>query len=270
MGVSGDEFFGDPGQQALQRRADAIWTLLEDDARYCCHGRAVGLADATAENIETQVALAKLQGASSVEGLTGAEAGARRNALERAGLKTDQFVAWHGGAGALAAAEEVIRSRPFPSDLEVVSVDGDTTGEDMAQLDALTGSCGVLLPMGAFMRGLRRPAVCLFARDSAGRIVASTAAVAQFHPDSSKASLAWWGMLATDASRRGQGIALYLGALSMRAMRDRFGYAHFFTGIREGNTASERLCGQLGLAASDSIVLIAIAPELFASGRVTK
>ena len=77
-------------------------------------------------------------------------------------------------------------------------------------------------------------------------------------------------MLATDKARRGQGIALLLGAHSMLAMRDRFGYGHFFTGIREGNTPSKRLCGKLGLTASDTVVMIAIAPELFASGRVTK
>jgi len=265
-----DEFFGEPSQQALQRRADAIWTLLKDDPRFCCHGRAVGLAWATAENIDTQIALARLQGASSVEGLPKAEALARQHALESAGLRTDLYIAWHGSDAALTAAEQVIRSTPLPPDLEIVAVDHETSADDMAQLDALTRSCDVLLPMGAFMRGHRRPAVCLFARDSAGRIVGSTSAVAQFHPDHPKAGLAWWGMLATDQARRGQGIALSLGARSMLEMRTRFGLERFFTGIREGNAASERLCGKIGLTASDSLVMIAIAPELFASGRVTK
>ncbi|WP_425101508.1 N-acetyltransferase family protein [Tropicibacter sp. S64] len=264
------EYFGAPEQQALQQRADHVWTLLKDDPRFCCHGRAVGLAEASAETIETQVALAKLQGACSVEGVPKALAGTRHAALAGAGLKTDQFDVWCGDGGALSAAEEVIRSIAWPSDLEIVSVDGSTSGEDMAQLDALTQSCGVLLPMGAFMRGHRRPAVCLFARDSAGRIVGSTAAVAQFHPGSPKAGTVWWGMLATDEARRGQGIAVLLGAHSMLAMRDRFGYEQVFTGIREGNTPSERLCGKLGLSPSDTVVIIAIAPELFASGRVTK
>ena len=264
-----DQFFGEPEQQALQRRADHLWTLLKDDLRFCCHGRAVGLAEPTEANVDTQIALAMLQGAAPVEGLPRPEAPARREALERAGLKTDQFVNWNGGIQALAAAEDVIRSMSLPSDLEVVSVDGDTAGDDLAQLDALTQSCGVLLPLGAFMRGHRRPAVCLYARDSAGRIVGSTSSVAQFHPDHPNAGLVWWGMLATAEARRGQGIALLLGALSMRAMRDRFGYQRFFTGIREGNTASERLCGKLGLSPSDTVVMIAIAPDLFASGRVT-
>ena len=149
-----DEFFGEPAQQALQRRSDYLWTLLKDDPRFCCHGRAIGLAEATEQNIGDQIALAKLQGAASVEGVPKACAKTRQEALASAGLKTDQFDVWYGDAGALSAAEELIRSTPLPSDLAVVSVDGDTACEDMAQLDALTQSCGVLLPMGAFMRGV--------------------------------------------------------------------------------------------------------------------
>jgi hypothetical protein len=44
----------------------------------------------------------------------------------------------------------------------------------------------------------------------------------------------------------------------------------FFTGIREGNAPSERLCTKLGLEATDRTIIISIAPEVFAAGSVTK
>ncbi len=264
------EFFGQPFQQGLQRRADLVWTLLKDDPAYSCHGRAVALAEATEDNVNAQVALAKLQGVCAVEGVPSASVKARSDALEENGLNVDQYVNWRGSQEALVAAEKVIRTRPLSEDLRIVSVDSQTSPEDLEKLDALTQSCDVLLPMGAFIRGERRPGVCLFAQDRQGNVVGATAAVAQFHPEHPKAGLVWWGMLATDKARRGEGIALILGAHSMRAMQDRFGYGQFFTGIREGNAPSEALCRKLGMTPSENVDLIAINPSAFSAGRLTK
>ena len=77
-------------------------------------------------------------------------------------------------------------------------------------------------------------------------------------------------MLATDDSRRGEGIALVLGAMAMLRMNEAFGYTDCFTGIRAGNAPSEALCAKLGLSPSDTLVLIAIDPAMLAGGRVTK
>lgn len=265
-----NEFFGPSQQQELQRRADLVWALLKDDPSYACHGRAVALANATDENIDAQIALARLQGVGAVEGVSLDAAPTRREALEKRGMNIDQFVVWRGGPEALAAADDIARSRSLASDLEIVSVDEQTSFEDLSKLDALTQSCGVLLPMGAFIRGYRRPSVCLFALDKNGNVVGATASIAQFHHDHPKGDRVWWGMLATDNARRGEGIALIMGAHSMLAMREHYGYKIFFTGIREGNAPSEELCRKLGLTPTKSVVMIAIDPKVFSAGRVTK
>ena len=262
-----EEVFGAPPLQAVQRRAAALWTLVEGDPRWSCHGRAVGLADPG--TVAEQAALARLQGVGPAEGVPLAGIPARRAALEAEGLRTDAFRDWRGGDAAATAAEAAIAARPLPADLALVSVDAETPGEALAALDALTAACGVLLPMGAFLRGLRRPAVCLVARDREGRAVAASAAVAQFHPDHPRGGEAWWGMLATDSGRRREGLALALGARSLLAMRARHGIARVFTGIREGNAASERVCTALGLAPSEAGVVIAIDPAAFEGDRLT-
>lgn len=265
-----EEYFGTPAQQGLQRRAAAMWTLLGDDPAYCCHGRAVGVTDAAPETMAQQVALARLQGVSSCEGVAEQDAPARRAALEAAGLKLDEYVSWTGGAEAIRTARDVLASRSLPAGLSIGQVDADTPAEVMQQLDRVTASCEVLLPMGQFMRGIARPAVCVYAQTDDGEVVATSAAVAQFHPDSPRGKEFWWGMLATDDRFRGQGLAILLGAESMVRMVDGYGMTGFFTGIRTGNAPSERLCTKLGLQATNKVVIISIAPEVFAQGSVTK
>lgn len=265
-----EEYFGAPAQQGLQRRAAAMWALLGDDPAYCCHGRAVGVTDPAPDTLAQQIALARLQGVASCEGVSAGEAPARRAALEAAGLKLDEYVSWTGGPEAIQAAREVLASRSLPAGLTIGQVDADTPAEVMAQLDRVTASCEVLLPMGQFLRGMARPAVCVYAQTDAGEVVATSAAVAQFHPASGRGGEFWWGMLATDDRFRGQGLALLLGAESMVRMVDGHGMTGFFTGIRSGNAPSERLCTKLGLQATDKAVIISIAPEVFAAGSVTK
>lgn len=265
-----DEYFGSPAQQGLQRRAAAMWALLGDDPAYCCHGRAVGVTDSSPDSLAQQISLARLQGVSSCEGVSQGDVAARRAALEAAGLSLDAYVSWTGGDEAVRGARGVLASRSLPEGLTIGQVDADTPAEVMAQLDRVTASCEVLLPMGQFMRGIARPAVCVYAQTDAGEVVATSAAVAQFHPDSPRGKDFWWGMLATDDRYRGQGLALVLGAESMLRMVDGHGMTGFFTGIREGNAPSERLCTKLGLEATDRTIIISIAPEVFAAGSVTK
>jgi hypothetical protein len=55
-------YFGSSDNQRIQRNAEAIWELIKDDPRYCCHGRAVSLSEGFEENIQLQASLALLQG----------------------------------------------------------------------------------------------------------------------------------------------------------------------------------------------------------------
>lgn len=264
------EFFGNDDQRAMQRNAVNLWALLRDDPRFCCYGRPVSVDWDPQNSLQLQIALARLQGASSCTVVPAEQHQAFTDGLEAAGLTTDWFENWSGAESALASARQVLARRSLPDDLELVFVNRDTPPDDLRALAQLTEDCGVLLPMGRFIRGLERPAVCLFVRDRSGRPVCSSAAVDLFHPASDNAGLAWWGMLATDADRRGQGLAQLMGAHSILAMNDRFGTTRFFTGIRADNAPSKALCTKLGLTRSDSNVIVGMDPEAFGSGRVTK
>ena len=270
MNNSSQEYFGSEAQQGLQWRAEKIWHLTKQDPRFSCHGRAVALAEYTNDNLSTQLALARLQGVCPIEGVDRASAKIRKSELEVEGLFADEYVSWTSGQEAFDAARSILRDRSLPDDLSVEETDTATSLEDLQKLDALTEKCDVLLPMGSFLRGQQKPSVFLYAKDPKGHVVGASAAVAQFHPDHLKCSKVWWGMLATDESRRGEGIALLLGAMALRTINQKFGYTACFTGIREGNKPSEALCAKLALSPSANVDLIAIYPPTFSGGQLTK
>lgn len=264
------EYFGNTDQQRLQMRAHDLWKLLKDLPDYACHGRVVGMANYPQHNLDQHIALARLQGVGPVDGMPRDHLAARSAALESVGLLTDVYDHWEGSAATFEAASEILATRALPADLVVCAVDPDTTMDDLSGLDSLTQSCDVLLPMGAFLRGFERPSVCLYAKDRKGRVVGAAAAVAQFHAANRKKGMVWWGMLSTDPDRRGQGIALVLGAMVLRDVQQDLGYSACFTGIRSGNQPSEALCSKLALSRTDTVDLLAINPGSFGGGQMTK
>ena len=264
------EYFGTVAQQALQWRAERLWHVFKDDPQFSSHGRTIALAGYSENNLSTQIALTELLGVCAVEGVDNASASFRQSELEAAGLVTDMYRDWSGGREVVDAALSILNRRSLPDDLTVLETGPKTSPDDLKKLDALTQSCDVMLPMGSFLRGAQMPSVFLYAQDNEGRVVGASGTVAQFHPKSAKAGKVWWGMLATDESRRGEGIAVLLGAVAIRSMNEKFGYSQFFTGVREGNRPSEALCTKLCLAPRGEIDLIAIYPPAFEGGQLTK
>ena len=264
------EVFGSDTQQAMMRKAHALWQLLKDDKRFQSHGRVVGLNAVECGDISIHAALARLQGVAAINEISASAAPEYRRKLEAMGFKTDQFETWAGGDEALRAARAVVQNTRLAHELTIVTVGAETPPTALQALADLTQSCGVLLPMGSFMRGHARPSVCLFAQDATGKPVGSAAAVAARHPNSQNADHAWWGMLATDVERRGEGIALHLGAQAMIALHEQHGFSGFFTGIRKGNSASERLCTRLGLRSTGDCVVVAMDPTTFSGAHLTK
>jgi hypothetical protein len=109
MTSSSGEYFGSETQKGLQQRAENLWELVRDDSRFCCYGRGVGLSDFTEDNLSTQLALARLQGACLMVGLLGDTARKRKSDLEAAGLVTDEYACWAGDTGSHDAARSVLQ-----------------------------------------------------------------------------------------------------------------------------------------------------------------
>ena len=270
-----EEYFGTPTQIALHRRAMALFEVLKHDPKFCTHGRAIALGEQE-ETPETQIALSRIQGVAPCDWVQRHEVDDLQTALKDADLETDVMNIWVGGEEVLRCALSLLDKRNLPADLEVRIAGEDTAPEDINAIAEVTSSCGVFLPAGAFMRGLRCPAVCFYAVGKDGNVVnvvnvvGTAASVLQHHPLHRRHKQAWWGMLATLDSRRGEGFALLLGALAIKHMFEHFGAEGVLTGVRGGNETSEKLCGKLGLSQSTNCVVMAIDPVSFEADRMTK
>ncbi|WP_416896152.1 MAG: GNAT family N-acetyltransferase [Minwuia sp.] len=267
---SGQRFFGTPSQQAVTRRAAALWCLVKDDPRYSTHGRAIGLNARLSDDIELHLALARLQGIGPIDDIADADADIRDTELRELGLITDRYAYWLTGDTSLRTCADLVAAFRLPDDLEPEWIDPDTPIDRLHDLAELLAACEMMLPMENVVRGIALPSVYVLLKDRSGRPVAHASSTRAHHPDAPNGGEAHWGMLATLPERRGQGLAAYLGALAMVEMNRRYGFRSFGTGIREGNTPSEALCTRLGLAATGRSVLLAIDPALLDGDKLTK
>jgi Acetyltransferase (GNAT) family len=265
-----DEFFGSPDRIALSRRSANLWLLLRDNPRYAYYGRLVALSDPGQDAADILSAMAKLQGAAVSYFYPANAAKSLFAQLEERGLATDRHEHFWGGETALAASRRALEVFALPADLSISSIDSGTSRELLADVAELCQACDVMPVPGSIMRGRTREGICLIATDQERRPVATASSYMIHHPSSPRAKDAFWGMLATREDRRGERIALLLGAQAIIHMWDRHGARGFMTGVRADNSPSQALCNKLGVSASDWIYASCIDREMFGGSSITK
>jgi Acetyltransferase (GNAT) family len=214
--------------------------------------------------------MAKLQGA-TVSYFYPAEAAASLFAqLEENGLATDRHENFWGGESALTASRGAQEAFALPTDLSITAIDADTPRDLVGETAELCESCGVMPVPGSVMRGQARNGICLVATDQNGRPVATASSYMIHHASSPRAKDAFWGMLAMREDRRGQRIALLLGAHTIIHMWEHYGARGFMTGVRADNSSSQTLCRKLGVHETNWIYASCIDKELFGGSSVTK
>ena len=267
----GDLFFGSEAQQALLKRGQEMFTLTKDDPRLTYYGRTVGFADHTPHSHAIVEALAALQGAAHYGCVKDADVGPLTVSLAGRGYSTTHFVRWVATNATFELAEQTLADNALPSDVTAITLSPDSPHTDLEKLAKVALSCGVLPPAGAVLRGIARPAVSLLAVDESGNPVSCAGSSAICHPDHPRfGGQAWWGMLATDPGRRGEKLALILGAMAILQMRDRFGFQGFFTGVQPGNGPSEAVCRKMGLTPDGTSVVTVVDPVAMPGGALTK
>ena len=266
-----DEFFGSTEIRNVCRKASNMWNIVNDNPRFQTHGRAVGMNwEGDGTDISLHLSLARLQGVAGCVFIPARDAEGYILALEKEGMKTDRYELWKTKTNALENANRIVSENRLMDDLDVESIRSETPSHTLTAVAKLAEKCGVTLPMGSFVRGINRPSVYMIARNDKGVPVGLASSTETFHSSSKFGSYAHWGMLSTDPDRRGEKIALILGAMSMLEMNNRYSYEKFMTGIRDGNTPSEKPCSKLHLTKTDTTVVIAIDPESFSRSQMTK
>lgn len=266
-----DEYFGDGDQQALLKRGRALSDLLKHDKRFSYYGRTVGITTTEDGDLDTLTALVRAQGNSNCATVPDYTCLSYTSELKARGLAPVVYKKWEGTEAPLEAARDIVNNVPHPDDVTLVCVTPETPVRLLNSAAKMALGCGVLPTCGAALRGLLQPAVTFFAVDRTDNVVSMAAASAFTHIDHpSLSGQAWWGMLATDASRRGQSIALILGAHAILEMDRRFGFRSFMTGVEAGNAPSEAVCSKMGLAPKGMTIVGCADPGALSGGRMTK
>ncbi len=265
-----DEVFGSAEQIKLQHRAQRLWTLVRHDPRFSFYGRMVSLSEPSDAALEEVSALAHLQGATSCQYLNADSANTFCERLRSMGINTSRYEQCWGGEAALAASRRLLEDHAMPRDLTVGAVNNSTPPALVAEIAELSLSCGVMPVPGSAMRAVSRSGICLVATDQDGRAVATASSYMSHHSSGRRAADAFWGLLATREDRRGEKIALLLGAQAMIWMWETHGARAFTTAIKADNEASMALCGKLAVKRSEWAIVGCIDPEIFTDASITR
>ncbi len=270
MMTDGGEFYGTPESVAAMKRSAALRSLLQADPRFAYYGRLVALSRPVENTAAVLRALARLQGAGACyfypkSGMTGLF-----RELEESGFSTDRHEHFLGGETAYAAAKDTVSSHSMPADLSVKRLDPDTPAAMVEATVGLMESCGVMPVAASFLRGEEGNGLCLIATGADGSPVAAAASFF-LHPEGGPhAKTVFWGMLSTRPDRRGEKIALLLGAMAIIHMWEEEGARAFMTGVRSDNASSTALCNRLGITDSDCAYAVCIDTQTLGRNSVTK
>lgn len=268
--MDGPAFFGSPEQRAVLRRGRAMADLLANDPRFTYYGRTVGLATPEDGDLGQLAALVRAQGNSNYAHVEDGEVPALVRALEEDRLAPLVYAKWEGDGAPFKAAQALLDHYGLPDDLSLRWLDASTPFATLESLADTALACGVLPAARSTLTGSSGRSACVVAEDATGRVVSVAAASAYAHPEHRLSGQAWWGMLATHPERRGERLALILGAHVILRMEKEFGFTDFMTGVEIGNAPSEAVCTRMGLAPRGFSLLGCADPEALSGGRMTK
>jgi hypothetical protein len=266
-----DEFFGSEAQITVSRRACDLWALCDDDPRFSYNGRMVVInGEIGPETVGVMAAVARLQGAVTNHFFPEDQASKTSAAIEALGLSCNRWEFYYGQKTAYEAAKDILAKYQLPDDLTVERLCPDTPAAQVADLAGMAADCEVLVMSGRVMRGLDIEGVTLGAFDQSGVAVSSAWGYKCYHPESGLSENAFWGGLTCREDRRGQKVALILGAMSIVTLWEDHGVRGFCTGITAGNMPSVAVCEKLRVLPSDWVGLGVTDPKMFDGGRLTK
>ena len=263
------EFFGTPERIAAMRRVANLWTVLQASPDYRSYGRAIGLNGLVDQADEKMAALARITGVGICYYCPKKKAGPLFAALESRGLLSDRHEQYMGGEGAYQKARQILESATLPEDLKMIRLGPETSPRLIEDVAALCNAEGVIAVPGAIMRGVAIPGVVFVAVDGLGAPVASASSHAMLAPHHPRGNEVFWGALTTRPDRRGEGIALVLGARAIVHMWENEGARGFLTGVRQANTSSQNLCAKLAVHDTEWIMAQAIDAEVLGTTKHT-
>ncbi|MEO0485694.1 MAG: GNAT family N-acetyltransferase [Pseudomonadota bacterium] len=265
-----DIILGSPAQAGAVRRAHALYRLIGHDPRFAFQGRTVSHVGLSDEAVAVTADIARLLGYASINFAPREAAPDIAAAFQSAGLTPTGYDQYLGYGDAIEKSRAFLDAYETPDGLELRQVGADTPDATVRKIAQASLDRGVIPIPGSVMRGDTLRCSYLYVTDPAGDIVASGGGVMCFHADNPHATVASWGMLATDPAWRGKRLACWVGAAAILDLATRFGATGFTTGVSADNPASQAMCTRLGVVRSDYVYAAALDPVLTGGKKLTR
>lgn len=262
--------FGTEAQRRMAERSLELWHLARAHPALAWNGRVVSMTAQVPDPVGLAARLVRLQGATSLHYVPREAVPTLSGDLEALGFATSTYNHCAGGPECGDLADAHLERTALPEGLSAHWIDADSPDALVEGLGGVCVGAGVTPACEFAMRGLGPPSAALALCDAGGAVVAGGMSFLCYPPGSPHADQAFWGMLATRRDRRGQGLALFVGASLMRRMADRHGARGYFTGIAPDNAGSERLCARLGVVRGAQCFIGVTDPGVFGSGGITR
>ncbi len=263
-------FFGSDAQKTMQETAHDLFPLLEELPQYGTEGRMWGIDAPKLGDADKVAALASIQGATVNHYVLKSEESEFAAEYARRGHQNDRWDQFMGRKECVSICSEYLEGFALPEQYRLHTIGPETPERILDALEETATANGVLPPMTPVLFGQKRGAVYLCLEAPDGGVAACAGACLRNHPDSRFGRASWWGMLATRDQDRGQSLSLYLGALAVCRMHERFGVEEFYTGVRTDNHVSRHICEKLGVRDSEYACLAILDPKAFGEGGYTK
>ncbi len=131
------QFFGTVEQRAVARQAAALWQLVSDDPRFASHGRTIGLNGQFTTDLDLLLALTRLQGVATIDGLPNAQLGTMIRALQDRNLTHDLYVHWVSDQNAVEISQRYLDTHALPDDVTLLTIDATTPLTRLHQISGL-------------------------------------------------------------------------------------------------------------------------------------
>lgn len=207
----------------------------------------MGLNGPTEDTAERMAALARIQGVGICYYCPKELDQALFSELAAQGLQTDRHEHYRGGSAAYSSANDIMKSRSLPADLKLVQLNRNSPKDLVGAVAELCAAQGVTPVPGSIMRGVSVPGIVIAALNSIGEPIASASSHQMLKHEFHRGTDVFWGALTTRPDRRGEGIALILGAMAIIHMWEVHGARGFISGVRHDNISSQKLCAKLGV-----------------------
>ena len=148
-----DIIYGSPEQKGMLHRANALWSLLGNDPRFCFQARTVSVGGERDEAADLVAALARLQGYASCHFARRDHAEAYAERYQAAGLQSLVWNQLWGRDSALQAAAAFLAGYDVPTGLQLKRTGPETPDAVIHAICGMSMASGVVPPPGSSMRG---------------------------------------------------------------------------------------------------------------------